>query len=574
MDRFKPAALVGLHWGAKVSTVATAWWPTRYTGGMTTSSRRRLVDPDVSPLAVADVDLDSGTTMPRVPLDGYRSPPRGVYALVWYHDEPVGALTEYGDPRAVLDGLAERAVAQLEQPLLEHAIRDVLATQHGTAALTERETPWHPIPAPTDTTRVTVAVCTRDRPQELRRCLSALRNLVAPPAEVLVVDNGSADGGARQVVEEFPLVRYVPEPRRGLSWARNRALLEARTPVVAFTDDDVQAHPRWVEAMLQTFEDEPSAVAVTGLVVPAELATPAQVLSEVQGGLGRGYRRRWFSSAVELGESAPQRWAASGPGGVGANMSVLREPILALGGFDTGLGAGSPAMGAEDLDLFFRIVASGRVLVYNPAAVVRHRHRESMERLAEQRRSDATGICSFMLRAIREYDGPNRRAIMMLGLRYLARRARQHYRSLRHPRYAPAWLTSEETGAAIRACLRRIDNAAEAYACHQALQHPDEPRIGLPLIPQTDRGKAGSPTKGITLTIDLDHLDDQATQLGRLLGGRTSAVRVQVRQDSIGLRQFTMQVGSDRISAERLRWAVAQELVRSVTPAFRLVAWR
>ena len=88
---------------------------------------------------------------------------------------------------------------------------------------------------------LSVVICTRDRPRELHRCLGALRAQHAAPLEIVVVDN-SAQRSAQATCEAFPEVRYVHEPRPGLSIARNAGIAASRGSLIAFTDDDVEVH--------------------------------------------------------------------------------------------------------------------------------------------------------------------------------------------------------------------------------------------------------------------------------------------------------------------------------------------
>ena len=67
--------------------------------------------------------------------------------------------------------------------------------------------------------------------------------------------------------------------------ARNRAILEAKGEIIAYTDDDVVADPGWIKALATVFAEDPDVMAVTGLVVPFELETEAQVLFERDGGV-------------------------------------------------------------------------------------------------------------------------------------------------------------------------------------------------------------------------------------------------------------------------------------------------
>src|SRR5262249_40184507 len=139
----------------------------------------------------------------------------------------------------------------------------------------------------------TVAVCTRGRPDDLEQCLTSLTHLDYPSLRVLVVDNAPDDDAVETLVRtQASPIDYVCEPRPGLDWARNRAIVEATTDVLAFTDDDAIAEPGWLKALVGPMVEDPGVMVTTGLVVPLELETEAQHLFERHGGLGRGFVRR------------------------------------------------------------------------------------------------------------------------------------------------------------------------------------------------------------------------------------------------------------------------------------------
>ena len=117
------------------------------------------------------------------------------------------------------------------------------------------------------------------------------------PDQVVVVDNASCDDGRTRAVALAAGVDYVREDRPGLDIARNRGVRAATGDIVAFTDDDVRLHPRWLERLTAAF-DADRIMAVTGLVLPAELETPAQIHFEKYWGFGRGYRPDRFRSGV------------------------------------------------------------------------------------------------------------------------------------------------------------------------------------------------------------------------------------------------------------------------------------
>ena len=249
-----------------------------------------------------------------------------------------------------------------------------------------------PSPAAGRPPAISVVLCTRDRPLSLQTSLLHLSRLAYPAFEVIVVDNGSRRPEVRRIVEASGF-RYVREERVGLNWARNRGIQEARHGIVAYIDDDAFASPRWLDGIAEGFRD-PAVMAVTGLVLPAELETRAQVLFEEYGGMSKGLLPLAFDPAT-MGE---RQVAAAHHCGVGTNMAFRREALERLGGFDTALDVGTPSFGAGDLDMFHRILASGDTLAYNPAAWVRHRHRRDMEGLRRQIYSNGRAFGVYLIK--------------------------------------------------------------------------------------------------------------------------------------------------------------------------------
>ena len=122
-------------------------------------------------------------------------------------------------------------------------------------------------------------IATLDRPEQLRRCLQAVRSQrTTRRVEIVVVDNNPASGLTPPVVRDFDAVVLVREPRRGLAYARNAGFLSASGQIAVATDDDVVVPPDWLERLLAPFSD-PKVLATTGHVLPLELETPADELS-------------------------------------------------------------------------------------------------------------------------------------------------------------------------------------------------------------------------------------------------------------------------------------------------------
>ena len=301
--------------------------------------------------------------------------------------------------------------------------------------------------APVPRLGVTVAVCTRDRPEDLAACLDSIERSGYGEFEILVVDNAPSSEAARLLVERRGgRVRYVREPRPGLDWARNRAISEARGDIIAFTDDDVSVDPAWIGALVAAFGADETVAAVTGLVLPAELETEAQVLFERYRGFGRGFAPRRV--APESREALARRYGAAGDYGTGANMAFRRSLFDRIGGFDPALGAGTRTRGGDDLDMFFRVLKEGHVLVYEPRALVRHRHRRSMDGLRAQIADHGVSFSSYIVRSVMAYPD-ERLGFARLACWWWAKTA---FRVL-WPRTTPAWALRRLGLAELRGCI-------------------------------------------------------------------------------------------------------------------------
>ena len=280
---------------------------------------------------------------------------------------------------------------------------------------------------------VTVAVCTRDRPDDLTLCLESLSSVDYPELDLVVVDNAPRDEAtARLVQHRFPEVRYLRESRPGLDWARNRAIAAARGEIIAFTDDDVVVDAGWIRALAAVFHSDPAVMTVTGIVVPYELETEAQVLFERYRSFDRGFASSRTQIPNAAGRSVAFRYGATGRFGTGANMAFRRELFDRLGLFDPGLGAGTPARGGDDLDMFFRVLKAGYALVYEPRALVRHRHRRTAEELHRQMRDHGISFSAYLARSWLAYP-EERGGIARLAAWWAAKTL---YRAVR-PRGAP-----------------------------------------------------------------------------------------------------------------------------------------
>jgi O-antigen biosynthesis protein len=309
----------------------------------------------------------------------------GLQGLVRLHGVPLGYVkAPISLGRCTAANLSKLILEQHSRTIICQLLKNGLASPQRSEDLTiEALINLPPVEYAGECPLVTVAVCTRDRPNDMKLCLEAISKLDYPHLDILVVDNAPQTEATKKMIESYyPEVRYVREPRPGLDWARNRAALEAKGEIIAYTDDDVVVDSGWVKALAQVFVESPEVMAVTGLVVPYELETKAQVLFEEQGGFGKGFERKWFQ--VPSGKHMPWWLLGTGNLGTGANMAYRRSVFDEIGFFDPALDVGTVTNGAGDLEMFYRVLKSGHTLVYEPNALTSHRHRSSYEQLRKQ----------------------------------------------------------------------------------------------------------------------------------------------------------------------------------------------
>lgn len=343
----------------------------------------------------AEIDL----TKPLQPIFVDRRYDR-LFVVIYWEYLPLGMLRLHCQP-----GLRTFSVEQLQSEILqtfgwqlwEQAVAGTLTELKGR---TDQSLP-----------PISVIVCTRNRALSLERCLETLQQLDYPIYEVVVVDNCSQDPAVAQVVARSGF-RYVYEDTRGLDWARNRGIKEAQYDLIAYIDDDALATRGWLRGLARGFED-PEIMVVTGMVLPAEIETPAQNDFEAYGGMSKGF----VSYTVQRDQlNRPGQFWASG-WGVGANMAFRRTLVDAINDFDVALDVGTPTNGAGDIEFFYRAVAAGYSLRYEPAALVRHVHRRSDAALMRQIYNNGRSFAAYLL-TIAHNQPAKRIQVLQFGLRW------------------------------------------------------------------------------------------------------------------------------------------------------------
>jgi glycosyltransferase involved in cell wall biosynthesis len=218
--------------------------------------------------------------------------------------------------------------------------------------------------------RISVIICTYNRERYLPLVFESVKNQTFSKAnfEVIVVNNNSP-GNTKELTHEFidenpeMKVVYVEEFKQGLSFARNRGIVESVGEIVTFVDDDAVIQEDYLEVISHSFLAHPSSVALGGkILLTYESEIPEWENKYLNSLLG------YFNPSETAFTFTKKNYPR------GSNMAFLRVIFDEIGLFNTELGRiGSGLLGGEEKDLFLRIYTSNKHTVhYEPKAVVYH----------------------------------------------------------------------------------------------------------------------------------------------------------------------------------------------------------
>jgi glucosyl-dolichyl phosphate glucuronosyltransferase len=215
---------------------------------------------------------------------------------------------------------------------------------------------------------ISVIVCTYKRLDMLK---IALESLVYQETDgkflwdILVVDN-DPDCSAKDLVNKLskscPVsMRYIVEKNIGLSHARNRGIEESTGGIIAFTDDDVAAAPRWLLEIFNTFS-RTNADCVGGNTLVKWEGNPMESVKECERDL----------VSLDWGEKEYRVFGKKLPSGcnIAFNRRVFDEGFC----FPIELGRiGSLLLAGEETELFLLLQKEGKSIWYSPKSIIHHR---------------------------------------------------------------------------------------------------------------------------------------------------------------------------------------------------------
>src|SRR5579871_1725281 len=214
---------------------------------------------------------------------------------------------------------------------------------------------------------------------------ASIKNL--PGSEVIVVDNGSADGSAAFVKQQFPQVRIVAlDSNLGFGGGSNAGFRAAKNDIVVLLNSDMRVQPDFLAPLLDAFTDEK----VFAVSCQIFFSDPNKIREET--GLTQGW---WENGGLRVRHRIDP--AVTGPFpcfyGGGGSCAFDRRKFLDLGGFDELF----RPFYLEDTDLGYQAWKRGWKVLYQPASVVYHEHRGTIGKKFSAAQIDAVLKKNFML---------------------------------------------------------------------------------------------------------------------------------------------------------------------------------
>jgi glycosyltransferase involved in cell wall biosynthesis len=212
-----------------------------------------------------------------------------------------------------------------------------------------------PFPANRTWPRISVVVAAHNAARTLDDCLGSLTRLRYPDYEVIVVDDGSTDGTG-DIAAQYPFLTVTTD-NQGVSAARNEGLRVATGSIVAYIDSDAKADPDWLSYIATTYLTSDVSGAGGPNLVPPEDGWIAKCVYRAPGGPTQVMFDDTYAEHIP-----------------GCNMTFLKSALEDVGGFDPIYTAAG-----DDVDICWRLLERGYKIGFNPAAVVWHHRRPSIQ---------------------------------------------------------------------------------------------------------------------------------------------------------------------------------------------------
>lgn len=216
---------------------------------------------------------------------------------------------------------------------------------------------------------LSVILCTYNRERYIYNVLQSIAAGGFGDYEIVLVNNNSTDGTegeCQRFAKDHPEVamRYCVEKQQGLSYARNRGIMESQGEVLVYVDDDAVVNKEYLQTYADFFNRNKEAVAAGGPI------TPRYDGCEEPSWMSH-YTRQLVTGELNLGTREREFPKGAFPGG--GNAAYRKSVFDAVGLFNVELGRkGNSLIGAEEKDLFDKMTSRGMKFYYLPNAILYH----------------------------------------------------------------------------------------------------------------------------------------------------------------------------------------------------------
>ena len=217
---------------------------------------------------------------------------------------------------------------------------------------------------------LSIIICSYNRASYISDALTSLycQSAGLKAFEVIIVDNNSTDN----TKEVYAIWRqtntngqftFISETQQGASFARNTGAAIAKGQWVCFMDDDAVATPNYVENILKHIQNKPDAVGFGGRIIPKYIPSEPKWMSYYVSSLVGNFDYAPIACAFENGKYPLE-----------SNMIVKKSVYDKIGGFNVNLPGvvGTLRIGGEGKELFYKILALGHIIYYDPTICVHH----------------------------------------------------------------------------------------------------------------------------------------------------------------------------------------------------------
>ena len=206
---------------------------------------------------------------------------------------------------------------------------------------------------------ISIIICTRDRGANVVKTVRSVLLNRCQDFELIVIDQSNDDSTEKSMapLSKDHRIRYLRSPSMGAARARNIGVRNSRGEIIAFTDDDCEVMPDWIDEIISAFQTDQK----VGIVLGRVLAGPHD--SKL------GFIPAYFLNEPYLACGIREKHKTEG---IGACMGIRRTTWTALRGFDECMGPGAVLKSGEDTDFIVRNLLSGYYVYETPKITVVH----------------------------------------------------------------------------------------------------------------------------------------------------------------------------------------------------------